>query len=66
MCKILKNNSLVKLYVTIDSISINKKKESNSLFDTNNNVKIVKKKKFNNNKTSINKIIKQKIEEERE
>ncbi len=43
MCKILKNNSLVKLYVTIDSININKKRENNN---TNNNIKVVKKKEL--------------------
>ena len=66
MCGILKDDPSVKLYATIDTISVNKKRVCDDLLDMNDNVKTVKKKKVNNDKTGINEIIKQKIEEERE
>ncbi len=65
MCKILKDNLLVKPYAIIDTISVNNKRIYNDLLDINNNIKIVKKKKISNDKININEIIKQKIEEER-
>ena len=66
MCGILKDDPSVKPHATIDTISVNKKRVYDNLLDMNNNVKTVKKKKVNNDKTGINEIIKQKIEEERE
>src|SRR6266540_1003078 len=66
MCEILKDDPSVKPYAIIDTISVNKKRVCDDLLNMNDNVKTVKKKKVNNDKTSINEIIKQKIEEERE
>ncbi len=48
ICEILKDDLSVKSYITINIISINKKRVCDDLLNTNDNIKTVKKKKISN------------------